>query len=38
MGTVYVYRVITPDAAVQMTLSINDQDKINGIFFKPDQT
>ena len=35
MGTVYVYRVVTPDATVQMTLSINDQDKINGIFFKP---
>jgi D-alanyl-D-alanine carboxypeptidase len=36
LGVAYVYRVVTPNGDVQMTLSISPQDKINGIYFKPE--
>lgn len=36
LGTVYIYRVVTANGNFQMTLSIDTQDKINGIFFKPE--
>ena len=35
-STVYTYRVLTPGQTVIMTLSINADDKIDGIYFKPE--
>lgn len=36
LGTVYIYRVVTANGDTQMTLGIDAQDEINGIFFRPE--